>query len=695
MNRVVLAIRSNLPDEMDWALQSLVRMSFETPDDLHFDRYPALAPALVEKLNSADQFKDIDTYSFQTNDGKVVTTDDDLGLFGATVATEKVRKQLDKVLEAALVLRNAAINPENARHLSRSQVCAVALVKCLTLPSDRPSLVELRQYCLDIVESVALFLRPTSSQDSLFRALAGYLSSDDRGVLISALRAIARLVINVEANLLQAVDRKVVARICALILLDDEELLSVCLDFLYQYTAAPENIELTGEAVDWRELVQQLIRLLLYQAQEWPQKDARLISNMILEKKAPPSQPPDLPNDLVYELLSFPEPERATQWMRACFEEDSEGDVTQIALWKAYESRFEEYVKQGKKLLPAADFIKNVTTAFRRAAAMVVTLPGGQQKFIIKGIRPREVPMSLKGELYVKCQWSSTSPSWPRCTSAYPSIKDLFTHILAVHVPRQPIPAPLPSQQSAPQPASNATSSAPIPPLPPPTTNGNVGISSGPDAPATNGFPAQGPTAIEQYENTSMSDAPPLSPISASTTTEPVQDSTAAESATRLSPVPPVPPATSQHDQQPVRYFCHWNGCTRFSPHGDTDRRKVISHIKTHIPDADHNKPLPYNSRSPPLQTTASGTLTLDTAILSQNVVLVSKSTMVDEHGEATGIPLTSCLILRNVARSDTGKRLLSGLETELIGVAAVNTPLRNYIADLLDVIEEKKRTIE
>ncbi|KAK9369316.1 hypothetical protein V1509DRAFT_620370 [Lipomyces kononenkoae] len=679
MNRVALAIRSNLPDELDWALQSLVRMSFETPDDLHFDRYPALAPALVEKLNSADQFKDIDTFSFQTEDGQMITTDDDLGLFGASVATEKVRKQLDKVLEAALVLRNAAINPENARHLSRSQVCVDALVKCLTLPSDRPSLVELRQYCLDIVESVALFLRPTSSQDSLFRALAGYLSSDDRGVLIGALRAIARLVINVEANLLQAIDRKLVSRICALILLDDEELLAVCLDFLYQYTAASENIELTGEAVDWRELVQQLIRLLLYQAQEWPQQDARTMGSMMLEKKAPPSQPPELPNDLVYELLSFPEPERATQWMRACFEEDPEGDVTQIALWKAYETRFEEFVKQGKKLLPAADFIKNVTTAFRRAAAMVVTLPGGQQKFIIKGIRPREVPMSLKGELYVKCEWTSTSPDSPRCTGAYPSIKDLYAHILTVHVPSAQASEPPAQQPAPPQPASDAESLAPGPSFPGAAANGN-GVTSPADQ-AMNGAPTDvastesGLTAAEPYEHT-------LAP----TIVETASDTAAAESAALPSPGLPT---------QPMFYFCHWNGCGRFSPNGDTDRRKVISHIKTHIPDADHNRPLAYNVRSPPLQTTASGTLTLDTAILSQNIVLVSKSTMVDELGEATGIPLTSCLILRNIARSETGKRLLSGLETELIGVAAVNTPLRNYIADLLDVIEEKRRTIE
>jgi chromatin structure-remodeling complex subunit RSC9 len=39
------------------------------------------------------------------------------------------------------------------------------------------------------------------------------------------------------------------------------------------------------------------------------------------------------------------------------------------------------------------DFIKNVTSAFRSSAAMVVHPPNSQKRFIIKGIRPREYPV--------------------------------------------------------------------------------------------------------------------------------------------------------------------------------------------------------------------------------------------------------------------------------------------------------------
>ncbi|KAK7206125.1 hypothetical protein BZA70DRAFT_255873 [Myxozyma melibiosi] len=571
MNRVVLAIRSNLPDEMDWALQTLVRMSFETPDDLHLERFPNLGPALLEKLNSIDQFPNFRELMQDGND------DEDLGVGVGSVTPE--RKLLDKILEAALVLRNAAINPENARYLSRHRVCQAALVKCLLLP-DRPCFVELRQYSLDISESVALFMQPSSSQDPLFKVLLPYLKSDDRGVLIAAMRSVARLVISVEANLLQAIDPAIISRICALILLDDEPLLSVCLDFLYQYTSSSDNVELIADTVDWREPIQQLVRLLLYQAREWRPVDPTVPQVAYTENKPPPLGPPELPQSLISELLLFSEPERATQWMRVCFEEDPDGDVTQIALWKAYESRFEEFVAQGKKLLPAADFIKNVTMAFRNAAAMVVTLPGGQQKFIIKGIRPREVPLSLKGELFISCQWDMGGNT--RCSGSYPSVQDLFLHILAVHVP---------------------------------------------------------------------------------------------------------PPRGAA---KPEIYYCKWLNCTKFDPEGCTDRRKVAAHITTHIPDPQDNKPKPFRDRLNP--SAAAGHVTSLDAINSQKLVFVNKLTVVDEKGEATGIPLTSVLILRNIARSDTGKKYLKGYIQELLGVAAVNVPLRSYLSDLLDHIVEKQR---
>lgn len=88
--------------------------------------------------------------------------------------------------------------------------------------------------------------------------------------------------------------------------------------------------------------------------------------------------------------------------MRACFEEDPGGEITQIALWQAYQLPFTPYSNQ-RPLLPAKDFITNVSTTFSKAAAQVIQ--GTQPKFVIKGIKARKVPVDQKGKRFMRCLW--------------------------------------------------------------------------------------------------------------------------------------------------------------------------------------------------------------------------------------------------------------------------------------------------
>jgi chromatin structure-remodeling complex subunit RSC9 len=263
--------------------------------------------------------------------------------------------------------------------------------------------------------------------------------------------------------------------------------------------------------------------------------------------------------------------------MRCCFEEDPQADITQIALWQAYQARFTEYVAQGRPLLPAAEFIKNVSVAFNNASAMVLPLPNGGQKFIIKGIKPRETPMSVKGQIYLGCKWlvSSTDPNIPvtKCQSQLATPQDLWVHILQDHLE------------------------------------------------------------------------------------------------------PPEPGAG-----QKKKLFCRWGGCERFNPHGEDDRRKVIGHVRTHMPDADDIVPGKLKPEIPEDK--------------QLKIVIKRNQTGTDDRGEAAGIPLTAALVLRNVARRGTGggRELLLGEKALLFEVMAVNKPLAAYVADLLvddDIMEE------
>ncbi|KAI5807920.1 hypothetical protein DFH27DRAFT_288017 [Peziza echinospora] len=549
MTRIVMGLKSGIPEEVEYALSKLVRISFEAEDSLNADDHPGMVESLVHELSALStlsQYKDSDDM----------------------METPANRQKLDRILEAALVLRNMSIQGENARHMATLQDCKKALVQGITLPS-RGGLTELKHYCLDIVESLSSWL-VLGDNLAMYNGLKDGLSSDDRGVLIASLRGITRLVHRDEANRLKEIDLRVIERVQDVLLLEDEELLLASLDFLYQYTTVDENVSRLMATPGALDFLKQLRRLLLHQAQEY-YSEYHLRAR---RKEPPPAQIPHLPPEIVSELLSFSEPERATKWMRCCFEEDPDADITQIALWQAYQARFTEFVPQGRPLLAAADFIKNVSVAFVNASAMVIPLPlppPGNQKFIIKGIKPRHTPLSPKGVEYFACKWSlNHSGQMGRCPAQLATPNDLFAHILDIHL------------------------------KPPPE-----------------GTPAQ-----------------PL--------------------------------------------VCQWAECFRFGPAGDSDRRKVIAHVRTHMPD----RKFGGGKR---------GVASPDECDLGFNkVVIRTQRTAVDERGDAAGVALTAALVLRNIARAGHAGEELRGLEKEIHEVAALNAPLSPYIYDLLMIKYEE-----
>lgn len=220
--------------------------------------------------------------------------------------------------------------------------------------------------------------------------------------------------------------------------------------------------------------------------------------------------------------------------MRCCFEEDPGADITQIQLWQAYQARFSEFVAHGRPLLPAADFIKHVSIAFKNAGAKVVEIGPGQTRFIIRGIRPREAPMSPRGIVYLPCKWLYHHG---QCSKQAPSARDLYTHIISAHLPRHDTPDGQPS-------------------------------------------------------------------------------------------TPPV-------------LHCCWNGCNRFGPTGSTDRKAVIAHIRTHMPDTNAKKP--SNGKLNPQQ------------LLKYDVQVP----MLDPQGKPAILPLTLVLALRNFGKLADGRELL------------------------------------
>lgn len=298
MVRISMGLKSGIPGEVDYSLGQLVRISFESGDELRAESYPGLAEALFEKLGTLEAL-----VANRHTDGA-----------GEVLEDVEFTNQLEKINEAALVLRNMSLQMDNAQYFSRLKNGRKIVVDCMNLP-NQSSFIELKHYVLDMVEAMAIYFS-LSVEDELFSSLHANLLSDDRGLLLGSLRAICRFIMGRdEANRIGEIQQAAVDRIKNLLMLEDEDLVSACLDFLYQYTANEDNVEKLTQPPEGAQLVKQLMRLLLYQAVPGEQ-----VVWLTKAQKLPPKNTviPNLPQEIVNDLLSYTEPERAAKWLVSC-----------------------------------------------------------------------------------------------------------------------------------------------------------------------------------------------------------------------------------------------------------------------------------------------------------------------------------------------------------------------------------------
>lgn len=452
--RCLYGLRSGVIEEQEFALHHLVKVSFERGDKYKFEGFPLLAESLLEKILEVTRLIygiDFDiTYEGEASTTKWNTLDASHGTPGMLdriemlevkigadeFETAEFSRSMEKLNEAALVMRNMIILEENAAFIARFPLFRDFLVIALNLPSQ-PRLAEFQHYALEMTEQATRYWS-MKSEDALYISLLGKLSSYDRGTILPALQAIIRIGIDTATTQeLRDVPVPVIERLVGLLLLDqDDPLTLACLDFVYQFTASPDNVKATLVSSPdlFSRLTPRLVSLILH--------NATLSEEKLLVKqpqKPPPSinSIPLLPTDLFMTLVHLPEPERSSRWLRCCFEESRDDEITQIAIWQAYQARFSQ-----SNPIPAADFIKNVSSTFNNAHAQVIN--GPTPRFIIKGIRARRVLVGPGGEVYFKCMWE-TSPTLeqygqyqkpgpkPLCSSWHSTRKDLWTHMCTAH----------------------------------------------------------------------------------------------------------------------------------------------------------------------------------------------------------------------------------------------------------------------
>ncbi|KAI2633211.1 hypothetical protein GGS26DRAFT_555722 [Hypomontagnella submonticulosa] len=449
--RCLQALRSGIPSEQSFALNHLVKISFERGDKYKFESFLGLAEGLIEKaLEVGSLFYDIEwqiSYYGDSENTDIAVLD---GLNGTSDILERIAKlspkpvldhmqsaefsdRLLRITEAVLTLRNMVILVENAIYMADVYPLKDLLCIILHLP-NLEMLVELKHFALDTAEQLTPWLT-LDSEDPLYRTLLSQLDSTDRGTILTSLRAISRISMNLEAtNKMQNVPTTVLQNIMNWLLLNDEELMDACLDFLYQYTAVVPNVESLLKAVNMEHVVPHLVRLLAHGAKRV--KEDRILEP---ERKAPASEEvAPLPVDLQERLTNTDEPQRCYQWLQSLFEEDSESHITQIAIWQAYQSSFGALAGGSRNMLSAADFIRNVSHVFVNARAQIIRRqrPDQSDLFIIEGIRARLLPIHPDSkEEYTPCRWMvPKGPYLKKCNQFFLGGETMWHHVLTAHL---------------------------------------------------------------------------------------------------------------------------------------------------------------------------------------------------------------------------------------------------------------------
>ncbi|KAF2429354.1 hypothetical protein EJ08DRAFT_635644 [Tothia fuscella] len=465
--RALLALQSGQPAEVRYALHHLVKISHERGDKYQFDQFPGLAEALLDQvLPVSSLFYNVKwkiSYDDELSSERDVLnalhgTPDLLRKIRAHslvpitdgLVTEEFSTTMSNINEAGLVFRNMVMKEENSHYAARIPLTRDFVAIALHLPR-RATVVELQHYALEIAEQITKYY-VLGPQDPLYISLVAQLGQDDRGAIITALRALSRISMNLEANnRLPDIPVSYLSRICDWLLVEDEELRSACLDFLYQFTAITENVEIMVEGLNMEVLVSQLVRVLMYGAHEEPKRER---AKSAAKPSAGSANPPKLSESIIEELWQITdERHQSSAWLRTCFEEDPMGEITQLALWSAYNATFSN-PKNHRPLMQAKDFITNVSTTFANAQAQVVANEEepSRPKYTIRGVRPRAVPVNYKdNKPYMRCLWNmpapttngytnSVAPKGVECDMSVNKADEMWEHIVTTHlkIPKDP-----------------------------------------------------------------------------------------------------------------------------------------------------------------------------------------------------------------------------------------------------------------
>ncbi|KAI8639476.1 hypothetical protein BD408DRAFT_349929 [Parasitella parasitica] len=398
--RVILALQSSSHSDVEWALNHIVTISYECPQKLLLMENPALLEALLQKAELCLQ----DTLFTKLDNAVSHTT----------------------ILKILHIIRNFSFIESNTRMFAAHAGFKQMLIKCLVMANSSHY-----SHCIDILENMTPFVE-LGPFDSIIGCLNNLLmSATERSVILGSIRILTMLASKSATNLhyLLPTSNQVANRITQFLIANDEELIGVSLEYLFQYSRQSvsfgQHLLALHEGADIGIMVSLLMtpckffRPLLVHQQDSPQR-----SNSMDSLVHQHGSVPCVPNLTSYQQLD--EPYRCLGWLKDKFELSNPSSVLSLDdMYLLYEMRFGH-----EKALRMKEFYTVLKIAFPIATGSIDGSPSTQGAILegttIRGLQVKMCILQDGNELM--CQWTN-------CSQSFDDEQLLQSHVLHDHIP--------------------------------------------------------------------------------------------------------------------------------------------------------------------------------------------------------------------------------------------------------------------
>ncbi|KAF7728187.1 AT-rich interactive domain-containing protein 2 [Apophysomyces ossiformis] len=348
--KILFALQFGEEERIEWALDRLVTLSFESCEGLQLSYTPILLDFM---LALSQPF-------LETHIAKETAVTDTLDQMMNTKSDGYLdsSKSLGRILKILHIIRNLSLFEKNIPFLSRNGRLKKLLTKILGASS---CYFELSRHCIDILENIACHTELASSSDDYITALSQGVYSQDRYLIVGTIRTFTAFSF-LDKNLpymLTGLGIDITAQVAQFLLANDEELVGAALEYLYLRSLISRDCRTYLLEAHSGTYIRLLVSLSTFESKFFrPRFVKQCLATHQQQTKHNNKIPLQLPDLNIYHQLD--EPFRCLGWLKDKFEvANPSSHISLDDIYLLYESRFRR-----EKALKMREFYTVLKIAF-------------------------------------------------------------------------------------------------------------------------------------------------------------------------------------------------------------------------------------------------------------------------------------------------------------------------------------------